>query len=104
MSSTISSTPSTTSSTPSSIGQTALTDLGTQGTITSTGLGSGLDINSIVQQLVAAEGQGQQKLLTAQQSGFQAKISAYGQLQAAISGVQAALANLSTPQQFEGTL
>ncbi len=104
MSSTISSTPSTTSSSPSSIGQTALTDLGGQGTITSTGLGSGLDINSIVQQLIAAEGAGPKKLLTAQQTGFQAKISAYGKLQAGISGVQAALASLSTPQQFEGTL
>ncbi len=103
MSSIVSSTPSTTNST-SNIGQTALTDLGAQGTITSTGLGSGLDINSIVQQLVAAEGQGQQKLLSAQQTTIQTKISAYGQLAAAISGVQAALAALSTPQQFEGTL
>jgi len=103
MSSIVSSTPSTTSST-SNIGQTALTDLGAQGTITSTGLGSGLDINSIVQQLVAAEGQGQKTLLTNQSTAIQTKISAYGQLAAAISGVQAALAALSTPQQFEGTL
>ena len=106
MSSILSSTPASTTaaSTPSSIGQTALTDLGTQGTITSTGLGSGLDINSIVQQLVAAEGAGQTKLLTAQKTTLQTQISAYGQLQAAISGVQAALASLSTAQQFEGTL
>ena len=92
------------SATPSSIGQTALTDLGRQGTSTSTGHDSGLNINSIVQQLVAAEGQGQQKLLTAQQSRPQTKFSACGQLQAGISGVQAALASLSTPRQFEGTL
>src|SRR5260221_80638 len=106
MSSILSSTPAATAgpSSPSAIGQTALTDLGAQGTITSTGLGSGLDINSIVQQLVAAEGQGQTKLLTAQKTKLQTQISAYGQLQAAIAGVEAALAGLSTAQQFEGTL
>ena len=104
MSSTLSSTPVTTTNSPSSIGQSALTDLGATGTITSTGLGSGLDINSIVQQLVAAEGSGQQKLLTAQQTKIQTKISAYGTLQASIAGLQAALSALATPQQFEGTI
>ena len=104
MSSTLSSTPATTTNSPSSIGQKALTDLGGAGTITSTGLGSGLDINNIVQQLVAAEGSGQHKLLSAQQTKIQSKISAYGSLQAAISGVQAALSALATPQQFEGTI
>ncbi len=106
MSSILSGTPasSTGTSSASSIGQSALTDLGAQGTITSTGLGSGLDVNSIVSQLVAAEGAGQTKLLTTQKTKLQTQISAYGQLQAAIAGVQAALASLSTPQQFEGSL
>jgi flagellar hook-associated protein 2 len=76
-------------------------NLGTQGTITSTGLGSGLDISSIVQELVNAEGQPQQELITEQQDQIQSQISAFGTLQASISAVQAALATLSTPQQFE---
>src|SRR5579871_1092356 len=86
------------------LGQGVVKSLDNQGTVSSTGLGSGLDINSIVQQLVSAEGTPQQTLLTDRQNGIQTQISAYGSLQSAVSGVQAALAALATPQQFEGTI
>ena len=85
------------------LGQGVVSSLASQGTVSSTGLGSGLDINSIVQQLVGAEGTPQQTLLNNKQTKLQTQISAYGQLQAGISGLQAALAEISTPQQFEGT-
>jgi len=72
-----------------------------QGLITSTGLGSGLDINSIVTQLVAAEGAGPTKQLDRQASQLQTQFSAYGQLQSAVAALQASLATLSTSAQFQ---
>lgn len=101
-------TTSSTSSAPTAeslanIGQGVVTSLGNQGTVTSTGLGSGLDINSIVQQLVSADGTPQQTLLTNKSNSINTQISAYGQLQAGVSAVEASLAALSTPQQFQST-
>jgi flagellar hook-associated protein 2 len=72
-----------------------------QGIITSTGLGSGLDINSIVTQLVAAERAGPSALIDRRSSQIQAQISAYGQLQSAVSALQASLATLSTRTEFQ---
>ncbi|MBS0373528.1 MAG: flagellar filament capping protein FliD [Proteobacteria bacterium] len=89
-----------TSSTGTSSG-TALTSTGAAGTVSSSGLGSGLDINSIVQQLVAAEGNGPAALITKQQTNIQTKISAEGQLQSAASALQASLATLATAAQFQ---
>jgi flagellar hook-associated protein 2 len=105
---TTSGTASSTSSAPTAeslatIGQGVVTSLGNQGTVTSTGLGSGLNINSIVQQLVSADGTPQQTLLTNQSNAINTQISAYGQIQAGVSAVEAALAGLSTPQQFQST-
>jgi flagellar hook-associated protein 2 len=53
--------------------------------IVSSGIGSGLDIAAIVQQLVAAEGQPVNKRITLQESRAQAKLSAYGSLKSALS-------------------
>jgi flagellar hook-associated protein 2 len=72
-----------------------------QGIITSTGLGSGLDINGIVTQLVAAEGAGPSARYKAQTTQIQTQISAYGQLQSAVSALQASLTTLSTSAQFQ---
>jgi flagellar hook-associated protein 2 len=91
-----------TSSSLAALAQGVVSSLGKSGTISSTGLGSGLDINSIVQQLVSAEGTPRKQLLTDQQTRLQTQISAYGQLQTAISGVETALVSLATPQAFEG--
>jgi flagellar hook-associated protein 2 len=82
-------------------GTTALTSSASQGTVSSTGLGSGLDINSIVTQLVAAESSGPTKLYTAQANQIQTKLSAYGQFQSAVAALQASLATLSTTAQFQ---
>ncbi|MGA7180245.1 MAG: flagellar filament capping protein FliD [Thiobacillaceae bacterium] len=70
------------------------------GTISSPGIGSGLDVNSIVSQLMAVE----QQPLTAlqkQQSTYQSQISAYGQIQSALASFQSAVQALSDPSKFQ---
>ena len=63
-------------------------------TISSTGVGSGLDVNSIVSQLIAAEKQ-PLTLLTSQQTSYKADLSAFGQLQSILAGVQNAAKGLT---------
>jgi flagellar hook-associated protein 2 len=62
--------------------------------ITATGIGSGLDINSLVTQLMSAESAPLDQL-KAKQSSFNAKLSAFGTLQGAISSFQTALKAVS---------
>ncbi|WP_194723867.1 flagellar filament capping protein FliD [Noviherbaspirillum malthae] len=62
--------------------------------ITSAGIGSGLDINSIVTQLVAAERVPIDNL-AAKSKSFNAKITALGQLQSGLSSLQSAVRNLT---------
>ena len=57
------------------------------GTISSAGIGSGLDVNSIVTQLMAVEKQPLTRLQTAA-STMQTELSAFGQLQSLVSGLQ----------------
>jgi len=61
--------------------------------LASPGIGSGLDINSLVSKLMAYE---QQPLIAMQrkEAGFQAKISALGSLKSALSALQTAAENL----------
>lgn len=56
--------------------------------IVSSGIGSGLDIASIVQQLVAAEGEPVNKRITLQESRAQAKLSAFGSLKSALADLR----------------
>ena len=75
-------------------------------TITSLGVGSGLDLNGLLTQLQASE---RQKLtpLTQQQNTQQTKISAYGRLQSAMDRLQesiTALNNTSTFRQQTSTV
>jgi len=93
--------PSSSSAGTATAAGTPLTSTASQGTVSSTGLGSGLDINSIVTQLVAAEGNGPTTLLNSRQTQIQSKLSAYGQFQAAVSALQASLATLATTAQFQ---
>lgn len=53
--------------------------------ITSTGIGSGLDVSGLVQQLVTAEGQATEIRIAQQEARAQAKLSAYGSLKSALS-------------------
>ncbi len=62
--------------------------------ISVSGIGSGLDINSLVTQLMSAERQ-PMSLLKKQESAASAKISAWGQLSSSLSGFQAAARKLT---------
>lgn len=59
--------------------------------IVSTGIGSGLDVAGLVQQLVAAEAQPVESRLGQQEAKAQSKLSAFGSLKAALSDFRDAL-------------
>ncbi len=68
--------------------------------ISSPGIGSGLDVDSIVSKLMAVEQQ-PMTLLTQQASSYNAKISAYGTLQSSLSQFQAAMSSLASISQYQ---
>lgn len=72
------------------------------GTLTTSGLGSGLNISSMVSQLVAAEGDPQKALLTNKQSQLTAQFSALGTLKSALSSLQSSLESLNQTSDFKG--
>jgi flagellar hook-associated protein 2 len=69
--------------------------------LSSPGIGSGLDIKSIVNQLMAVEQQPLTALAT-KEASFQAKISAYGSLKGALSTLQTAVKTLTRADAFTG--
>ncbi|HEV7607935.1 MAG TPA: flagellar filament capping protein FliD [Steroidobacteraceae bacterium] len=70
--------------------------------LSSPGLGSGLDINSLVTQLVAAEKATPQKQITREQTSAVTTISALGNLKGALGAFNTALTNLKTLDSFGG--
>ena len=68
--------------------------------ITSTGLGSGLDINGIVSKLMSVESQPLQQLAT-KEANYQAKLAAYGQVKSALSAFQSAVSSLQSASTFQ---
>ncbi len=69
--------------------------------ITASGIGSGLDINGLVSQLVAIERQ-PLNLLNQRESRFQAQLSAYGSLKGAISAFQTSMTGLANLSRYQG--
>ena len=65
-----------------------------------TGLGSGLDIESLVSGLVGAERVPQEQRLFRQESGITSLLSGLGQLQGALSGIQPTLTALLSESTF----
>lgn len=65
------------------------------------GVGSNLDVNSIVSQLMSVERQ-PISALDRKEAGFQAKLSAYGSVQSALSAFKSAIDALNTPAKFQG--
>ena len=63
--------------------------------ITSTGIGSGLDVQSLVSQLVAAEAQPTELRIARKEADLQARLSAYGSLKAALTTFQDELGKMS---------
>jgi len=70
------------------------------GTITSTGLGSGLDVNGLVSKLIAAESQ-PLKQLNAKEATYQARLTAYGTVKSTLSAFQSAVSGLSSANAFQ---
>src|ERR1700689_1802269 len=63
--------------------------------VTSTGIGSGLDISAIVSSLTTAYGAAQTNELTAEQTSLNAQVSAFGTFSSALSTLQATLSSLA---------
>ena len=72
--------------------------------ISAPGIGSGLDVNSIVSQLVSAEGDTQTKLLARKQDGIKAEITAFGSLKSLLSTFQGSTTTLKLPETFDASL
>lgn len=70
-------------------------------TISSPGLGSGLDVNGIVSKLMAVERQ-PLVALTRREASYQAKISAYGSVKSALVSLQGAVNTLKTAGTYTG--
>ncbi len=70
-------------------------------TISSAGVGSGLDINSLVSQLVAAERANPDRRNVAEDGRLTTEFTALAQLKGALSGFQSALAGLKTASGFD---
>jgi flagellar hook-associated protein 2 len=71
-------------------------------TLQSAGIGSGLDVNGLVTQLVAGERAPKQAQITKQQADVATKISALGSLKGALGTFQAALASLKSADALSG--
>ncbi len=63
-------------------------------TITSLGIGSGIDLNSLMDQIVAAERSGTETRLDSEQANADAEISAFGRLSSDLSIFQSSLSSL----------
>ncbi|MEQ6341984.1 MAG: flagellar filament capping protein FliD [Gammaproteobacteria bacterium] len=69
-------------------------------TISAAGIGSGLDVNGIVTQLMAVERQPLQAM-AAQETAYKAKLSAYGSFKSALSSFQDGMRALSSSAKFQ---
>jgi flagellar hook-associated protein 2 len=70
--------------------------------ITSTGIGSGLDISAIVSALTSSYGAAQTNELSTEQTSLNAQVSAFGTFSSALSTLQATLSTLEDPSQLAG--
>ena len=70
--------------------------------VTSTGIGSGLDISAIVSSLTSAFGAGPQDQITNQETALDSQVSAFGTFQSALDTLQGTLSALENPSQLAG--
>ncbi len=71
-------------------------------TITSAGLGSGLDIEGLVTKLVSSEGQPTTLRLNKKEVALQADLSAFGMLKGALSAFQTSIQGMKLSADFQG--
>ncbi|MEO8985467.1 MAG: flagellar filament capping protein FliD [Rhodanobacter sp.] len=72
------------------------------GILTATGVGSGLDVDTLVTSLVNAKKDAPQKQITNQQTATQTQLSALGVVGSSLSALQSALASLGDGSAFAG--
>jgi len=70
--------------------------------ITSTGIGSGLDVESLVSQLVLAEIAPSENRLNRNEADFQARITAYGSVKSALANFQSSTQTAAVASQYIG--
>lgn len=70
--------------------------------ISSLGIGSGLDIGSLIGQLITAEGEPTLKRLQSKEASYLAEISAFGSLKGALSSFQSSLGGLKDASDYQG--
>lgn len=69
--------------------------------LSSAGIGSGLDIQGIIDKIMAAESQAPRAALAKKEASYQAKLTAYGTLSGALSSLQSALGSLNNQSTFK---
>jgi flagellar hook-associated protein 2 len=69
--------------------------------LTASGVGSGLDIQGLVSQLVAAEGNPATNRINAKETGLQSELSALGTLKGALSAFQTSVTKLESAETFQ---
>ena len=72
--------------------------------ITATGIGSGLDVESLVSQLILADVQPAENRLNTKEASYQAQLTAYGSVKSVLSQFQAAAASAGAASQYIGKL
>ena len=72
--------------------------------ITATGIGSGLDVESLVSQLILADVQPAENRLNTKEASYQAQLTAYGSVKSVLSQFQAAAASAGVASQYIGKL
>ncbi len=71
--------------------------------ITSGGIGSGLDVTGILEQIVAAEREPTENRLNANEAKLQAELSAFGTIKSSVSSFKASLSKLNSATFFNST-
>jgi len=70
--------------------------------ITATGIGSGLDVEALVSQLILADVQPSENRLNTSEANYQAQLTAYGSLKSALSTFQSVAAGSAASAQYVG--
>jgi flagellar hook-associated protein 2 len=68
--------------------------------LSSAGIGSGLDVQGIIDKLMSAESSAPRTALARKEASYQAKLSAYGALSGALGSIQSALGSLNNQSTF----
>ena len=72
--------------------------------ITATGIGSGLDVESLVSQLILADVQPAENRLNIKEASYQAQLTAYGSVKSVLSQFQAAATSAGAAGQYTGKI